>query len=84
MARVAQINPKLYRAYLLKDQFRLIFQVRGKQAITALDAWYAWARRCRIPSFVEFYYKIVEHRDTIINTLKYGLSNGCASYCTSL
>ncbi len=75
LSRVAKINTKLYRAYLLKEQFRLIFQLRGKAAITALDAWCSWARRCRIPAFVELYYKIVAHRDTIINTLKHGLSN---------
>jgi transposase len=76
LARVAQVNKTLYRAYLLKEQFRLVFQLRGKVAIRALDDWCAWARRCRIPAFVDLYYRVVKHRESIIATLTNdGLSN---------
>ena len=76
LARVAQVNKTLYRAYLLKEQFRLVFQLRGKAAIGALDDWCAWARRCRIPAFVDLYYRVVKHRDSIVATLTNdGLSN---------
>ena len=76
LARVAQVNKTLYRAYLLKEQFRLVFQLRGKAAIRALDDWCAWARRCRIPSFVDLCYRIVRHRESIVATLTNdGLSN---------
>jgi len=76
LARVAQVNKTLYRAYLLKEQFRLVFQLRGKEAIRALDAWSSWARRCRIPAFVELHYRIQRHRESIVATLTNdGLSN---------
>ena len=76
LARVAQVNKTLYRAYLLKEQFRLVFQLRGKAAIRALDDWCAWARRCRIPAFVDLYYRILRHRESIVATLTNdGLSN---------
>jgi len=76
LARVAQVNKTLYRAYLLKEQFRLVFQLRGKAAIRALDDWCDWARRCRIPGFVDLYYRIVRHRESIVATLTNdGLSN---------
>lgn len=76
LARVASVNQTLYRAYLLKEQFRLVFQLRGRAAIQALDAWCAWARRCRIPAFVELYRRIVKHRASIVATLtNEGLSN---------
>jgi transposase len=76
LARVAQVNRTLYRAYLLKEQFRLVFQLRGKAAIRALDDWCTWARRCRIPAFVDLYYRVVRHRESIIATLTNdGLSN---------
>ena len=76
LARVASLNKTLYRAYLLKEQFRLVFQLRGHEAIGALDAWCSWARRCRIPAFVDLSRQVVRHRDSIIATLcNDGLSN---------
>ncbi len=75
LARVAAVNKSLYRAYLLKEEFRLIFQLRGADAIVALDGWLRWAQRCRIPAFVELYHRIKKHRSTIEATLNSGLSN---------
>ena len=75
LARVASVNKTLYRAYLLKEQFRLVFQLRGATAIRALDDWLAWARRCRIGPFVELARRIARHRHTIEATLTHGLSN---------
>jgi transposase len=76
LARVAQVNKTLYRAYLLKEQFRLVFQQRGKVGVRALDDWCAWARRCRIPAFVDLYYRVMRHRESIVATLTNdGLSN---------
>jgi transposase len=76
LSRVARVNKTLYRAYLLKEQFRLVFQLRGKTAIRALDDWCSWAKRCRIPSFVDLYRRVLRHRDSIVATLSHdGLSN---------
>jgi transposase len=76
LSRVASVNKTLYRAYLLKEQFRLVFQLRGSEATQALDEWCAWARRCRIPAFVDLYRRIMKHRDSILATLtNNGLSN---------
>ena len=69
----------IHRAYLLKEQFRLVFQLRGKAAIGALEDWCAWARRCRIPAFVDLSYRVVKHRESIVATLTNdGLSNALA------
>jgi len=75
LARVQTVNKRLYRAYLLKEQFRLVFQLRGAEAIAALDDWLTWARRCQIPEFVDLYHRIAKHRATIEATLTHGLSN---------
>ncbi len=75
LAKVAAVNKSLYRAYLLKEEFRLIFDLRGDDAVVALDGWLAWAQRCRIPAFVELYHRIKKHRSTIEATLHNGLSN---------
>jgi transposase len=76
LAWIARHNHSLYRAYLLKEQLRLVFHHRGDQAIAMLDAWLAWARRSRIPAFVELYHRIKKHRAGIIASVTHGLSNG--------
>lgn len=76
LAWVARHNQTLYRAYLLKEQFRLVFQHRGRQAVTMLDDWLAWARRSKIPAFVELYHRIKRHRAGIVASVTHGLSNG--------
>jgi transposase len=53
LARIAEVNRPLYRAYLLKEELRLVFRVKGGHGVALLDAWLSWARRCRIPAFVK-------------------------------
>ena len=76
LAWIAKTEPRLYRAYLLKEGLRLVFQLPTDEAIPALDAWIEWARRCRIPAFVRLQRTIVTHREAIIASIKHGLSNG--------
>ena len=76
LAWIAKHNHRLYRAYLLKEQLRLVFQHRGDEAIAMLDAWLGWARRCQIPAFVDLYHRIKRHRAGIIASVTHGLSNG--------
>ena len=60
----------------MKEQLRLVFHEPDSQAaIALLDAWLAWARRCRIPSFVKLAKTIREHRCGIVATLTHRLSN---------
>ncbi len=76
LAWIARHNHQLYRAYLLKEQLRLVFAHRGPEAVAMLDAWLAWARRCQIPAFVELYHRINKHRSGIVASVTHGLSNG--------
>jgi len=76
LAWVAKVNHRLYRAYLLKEQLREVFALKGEQGKTLLDRWLGWARRCRIPSFVELAKRITKHRRAIDATLEHRLSNG--------
>jgi transposase len=73
---IAKTDPRLYRAYLLKEGLRHVFVVKGAAGKEALDAWIAWARRCRIPAFVELQRKIVRNRLAIDAALDHGLSQG--------
>jgi transposase len=69
-------NRSLFRAYLLKEQLRAVFQHRGRQAMTMFDDWLKRARRCRIPELVDLARRINKHRPGIVATLTHGLSNG--------
>jgi transposase len=72
---IAKSNPKLYRAYLLKEKLRLVFKHSLDEARKELSGWIQWARRCRIPRFVELQKKIKRHTDAILSTVEHGLSN---------
>ena len=59
---IAKTEPRLYRAYKLKEALRLVFyNDTVEEAEEALTAWVKWARHCRIPAFVELQRKIVRH-----------------------
>ena len=73
---IAKTDPRLYRAYKLKEALRLVFyNDTVEDAKEALDAWFKWARHCRIPAFVELQKKINRHKQSILNTIEYGLTN---------
>jgi len=76
LAWVAQVNHQLYRAYLLKEQLREVFRLKGTEGKQLLDSWLSWAQRCRIPSFVELGRRISKHREAIDAALDHRLSNG--------
>ena len=76
LAWVAATDPRLHRAYLLKEGLRVVFQLPYDEAVEALDRWISWARRCRIPAFVKLQKSIVKHRARILAAIEHDLSNG--------
>lgn len=75
LAWIAKTDPRLYRAYLLKEGLRHVFTIKGEAGKQALDRWTSWARRCRIPAFVELARRIVKNRNVIDAALEHGMSN---------
>ena len=75
LAWIAKCDPRLHRAYLLKEGLRMAFVLKGDAGKEALDRWISWARRCRIPAFVNLQRRIVKHRAAINAALDSGLSN---------
>jgi transposase len=73
---IAKADPRLHRAYLLKEGLRYVFAIKGDEGKQALDRWLSWARRSRMPPYVELARKIVKHRQAIDHALDSGLSNG--------
>lgn len=75
LSMVAVSDKRLYRSYLWKERLRLVFHMSHEDAETELDAWIKGVKHSRIPNFVELGHKIQRHRDAILATIKYGLSN---------
>ena len=73
---IVQADPRLGRAYYLKEGLRTVFKLPYAEAVEALDKWVGWARRCRIPAFVKLQKSIVKHRASILAAIEHGLSNG--------
>jgi transposase len=75
LAWIAKTDPRLHRAYLLKEGLRYVFAVKSEAGKQALDRWLSWARRCRIPAFVHLAKRISAVRPHIDAALEHGLSN---------
>jgi Transposase len=76
LAWIARTDPRLHRAYLLKEGLRHVFAIKGEEGKHALDRWLSWAQRCRIPSMVKLAQRMRRHRAAIDASLEHGLSNG--------
>jgi transposase len=68
-------NKVLYTSYLLKEQLRHTFYMKGKRSTYMLGAWLEWAEDSKIGPFVKVARSIRNHRDGIECALVYGLSN---------
>ena len=76
---IARTHPRLHRAWALKEGLRWVFQLsrqgyRGL-ALRALDRWLSWARRCRIPAFVDLARRVTKHYEAIEVSIEHQLSN---------
>jgi transposase len=73
---ITKTDPRLWRAYLLKEGLRYVFAVKGDKGKEALRRWLVWARRSQLPAFVDLHRKITAHHAAIDATLDHGLSQG--------
>ena len=73
---IAKTDPRLWRAYLLKEGLRYVFSVKGEEGQEALDQWLSWARRSQLPAFTHLAKKITKHRDAIDANLEHDLNQG--------
>lgn len=76
LAEVAATNKRLYRAFLLKEELRLLYHLPDpERAPEHLQAWLAWASRSQLKPFVKLARTIRRHRDGILAAVRLGLSN---------
>jgi transposase len=74
---VQHANRALYRAFLLREELRLLYHLDDPALAPAhLNAWLAWASRSRLKPFVRLARTLRAHRDGILAAIRLGLSNG--------
>ncbi len=83
LAAIAADNKPLYKAYLIKEQLREAFKVKGEDGKKLLRGLIAWAQRSRIPELVKLAKTLTRFRDLIYHTLDGGPSNGRAEALNS-
>jgi transposase len=77
LAEVQRENRRLYRAFLLREELRLLYHLDDPTLAPAhLDAWLAWAARSRLRPFVRLARTLRAHRAGILAAIRLGLSNG--------
>lgn len=76
LAALQEGDPKLFRAYRLKEDLRnLLKMTDAKAAADLLQRWYWRASHSRLPAFTELAKKIKRHMPAILNTIATHLSN---------
>jgi transposase len=75
LSGIQHTNQRLYRAYLLKEQLRQIYRLPAQAAVTLLERWLKWARRCRLGPFVKLARTITDQHVGIVAAIEHGLSN---------
>src|ERR1039457_6280971 len=83
LAGIKRDNRHLYTGYLIKEQVREMFKVKGDDGKALLTGVIAWAQRSRIPELAKFAKTLVHYKPLIENTLAGGPSNGRAEALNS-
>ena len=69
LVEIERTNQPLFRAYLLKEELRYVFQLSARRGLPRLDRWIQWARRSRLAPFVKLARTITEYRASIAAAL---------------
>ena len=76
LAAVASLNAPVYRAYLLKEELRMLYRCSAASAEKHLRAWCAWASRSRLKPFIRLAATLRKYRDGVLASIRLGVSNG--------
>ena len=72
---IAATHPRLWEAYRLKEGLRLLFRMRGAEAVEAFHDWLRWAHASQIDEFAHLATRVAAIGNRIEATLTHGLSN---------
>jgi transposase len=77
LAELERANGELFRAYLLKEQLRALYQLPDPEQAPALfEAWLQAAHRCGMAHFQRLATTLERFREGILAAIRLGLSNG--------
>jgi transposase len=77
LGEVSLANRRLFRAFLLKEELRLLYHLDDpRSAPEHLAAWLRWASRSKLRPFVKLARTIGRYREGILAAIRLGLSNG--------
>jgi transposase len=77
LGEVQQANKPMFRAFLLKEELRLLYALEDPALAPAhLAAWLAWAARSKLDPFIRLARTIRAHRDGILAAIRLSLTNG--------
>jgi transposase len=76
LSAVADLNARVYRAYLLKEELRAMYRCGPKAAETHLGSWLSWASRSKLAPFVKLGRTLREYRTGVLAAVRLRLSNG--------
>jgi transposase len=84
LGEVQQANKPMFRAFLLKEELRLLYQLEDPSLAPAhLDAWLAWASRSRLQPFVKLARTIRRHHAGILAAIRLGSPTGASKDSTA-
>src|SRR5487761_1392820 len=83
LAGIKRDNSHLYTGYLIKEQVREMFKVKGDDGKALLTGVISWARRSQIPEMIKYAKTLAHYKPLIENTLAGGPSNGRAEALNS-
>lgn len=75
LAEIEATNKPLFRAYVLKEHLRQIYQLPPGRGIEMLDAWIRWAGHSRLEPFRKLARTLRDQRAGIVAAIEHGLSN---------
>jgi transposase len=74
LGEVAHANHAMFRAFLLKEELRLLYALENPAlALAHLDAWLAWASTSRLAPFIRLARTIRRHHAGILAAIRLGL-----------
>jgi len=83
LAGIKADNRHLYTGYLIKEQVREMFKIKGDDGKALLTGVIAWAQRSQIPEMIKYAKTLAHYKPLIENTLAGGPSNGRAEALNS-
>ena len=78
LASIKATNAPLYSAYLIKEQLREVFRVKGRRGRRLLNGVISWASHSKIAEMVDLARRLRRFKDLIINTLDTGVTSALA------